>query len=247
MSNYIGIVGGVGPFASALLYKKICELVSATKEQEHPGLIMTSIPAEITDRTAFLTRKDHDNPSTSVLKHIDILVNSGCKVIGIPCNTMHALSIWSNITEGLKPRKDILLVNMVESVVQYCINQNYQKILLLSTLGTYQNQVYHEYANQYQLNLAISESTVFKIHDAIYNRDYGIKKHGKLTPGSKAILDEVLMREIEIHDCDSIILGCTELSLVKEYIEQTTSKDVICSVSILAQKLLKSYLINNSS
>ena len=51
MKEYLGILGGMGPMASALFYKMITEKTAAEKDQDHINIVLLS-DAETPDRTA---------------------------------------------------------------------------------------------------------------------------------------------------------------------------------------------------
>lgn len=84
----LGIVGGMGPYATALFYKKLIELTSASTDQEHIECIIYSA-AQVPDRTAFLkTATGAESPLDRLFevchmleKHVDILA--------MPCMTSH--------------------------------------------------------------------------------------------------------------------------------------------------------------
>ena len=52
----VGIIGGMGPLASADLYMKIIEETAASSDQENIPLVIDSYP-QIEDRTAFILGK----------------------------------------------------------------------------------------------------------------------------------------------------------------------------------------------
>jgi len=97
MEKIIGIVGGVGPYAGVDLVTKILNLKKAVKDQDHLPLALMSLPGLIHDRTAFLLGETDVNPAYAISRIIMKLRQVGADVVGIPCNTAHAPSIFNLI------------------------------------------------------------------------------------------------------------------------------------------------------
>ena len=85
--NYdLGIIGGLGPYASSYFYELITKKTKAQKDQEHLNIIILS-HAKTPDRTAYILDNSKENPYPYLLKDCKILEKLGCKLISIPCNT----------------------------------------------------------------------------------------------------------------------------------------------------------------
>ena len=83
----IGIIGGMGPLATADLYRKMIEGTVAEKDQDHVHVIIDSNPW-IPDRTEYIL---HNGPSPlpEIVKSIRRLEAAGCDFLIMPCNTAH--------------------------------------------------------------------------------------------------------------------------------------------------------------
>ena len=86
MKYDLGIVGGLGPLASSLLYETITKNTNANVDQDHLNICLLS-HASIPDRTAFILGKSVDNPYPYLLEDCKTLEKMGVKKISIPCNT----------------------------------------------------------------------------------------------------------------------------------------------------------------
>jgi len=85
----LGVLGGMGPLASAHFMLRLTLLTPASIDQEHIPAILWSDP-RIPDRGAAL-RPGGTDPLPALLHGIEGLKRAGCGAIVIPCNTAH---IW---------------------------------------------------------------------------------------------------------------------------------------------------------
>lgn len=196
MKYDLGIVGGLGPLASAYFYKLITEKTKADKDQEHLNIIILS-DAKTPDRTNYILDNTKENPYPYLLNDCKILEKLGCKLISIPCNTS------AFFHEALRKNISIPISNMIENTVKYIKEKNYKNVALLATTGTINSNLYQNYLDKYKINYILpNQENVMKI---IY--DY-IKK------GKKVPLN--LWKETTNLKVECFILGCTELSTLKE-------------------------------
>ena len=57
----LGILGGLGPLASAYFYELVIKHTKASCDQDHIDMIISS-RATTPDRTAFILGRSHDDP-----------------------------------------------------------------------------------------------------------------------------------------------------------------------------------------
>lgn len=216
MEDAIGIIGGVGPYAGVDIIKKIFDNTAAKTDQEHLDLYLTNLPARIGDRTAYLL-EGGDNPAQGLFESLEKLVMMGSTVVGIPCNTAHAPAIYDELARrALLAFPKLKLLNMIEETCVQ-IARRYPmggKIGLLATKGTHAVGVYRQYFSRYPLLELVEpdEEGQDRVHQAIYDTDYGIKAVSPVSDKAVAVLQEEGRRLIE-KGVDAIILGCTELPL----------------------------------
>jgi aspartate racemase len=85
----LGVLGGMGPLASAQFMLRLTMLTPASKDQEHIPAVLWSDP-RVPDRGEALQPGGAD-PLPWLLRGIDGLKRAGCGAIVIPCNTAH---VW---------------------------------------------------------------------------------------------------------------------------------------------------------
>ena len=85
MYKSIGIIGGMGPAATADLMKKIIDMTDASCDQEHIHMLIDS-NTNIPDRTAAILHGGED-PVPEMLASARRLEGAGADFLIMPCNT----------------------------------------------------------------------------------------------------------------------------------------------------------------
>ena len=84
----LGVLGGMGPLASAQFMLRLTLLTPATRDQEHIPAVLWSDP-RVPDR-GHARMAGGEDPLPWLLRGISGLRRAGCGAIVIPCNTAHA-------------------------------------------------------------------------------------------------------------------------------------------------------------
>lgn len=221
----IGIIGGMGPLATADLYTKIIKFTLAEKDQEHVPVIIDSNPL-IPDRTAYILQGG-ESPLPEIVKSIRRLEAAGCDFLIMPCNTAH------HIIDEIKATTKIPFINMMEETVKV-VAEMYpgEKVGLLATDGTAKSGAYHKYFASVGLDVIIPKDHQEDVMDYIYK---GVKT-GNLEKDLKGL--EMAIHEMEAMGATIFILGCTELSAVSQKI-RTIDKVLLDPLEILAVRSIK--------
>ena len=83
----LGVLGGMGPAATADFQRVLAERTPAGTDQEHPRMIVYS--HTITpDRTTFLLGKGPD-PTEYIKDGLKTLIGWGADILCVTCNTAH--------------------------------------------------------------------------------------------------------------------------------------------------------------
>jgi aspartate racemase len=83
----LGVLGGMGPLASAQFMLRLTQLTPATRDQDHIPTLLWSDP-RVPDRTGGRLG-DGVDPLAWLLRGIQGLKRAGCRAIAVPCNTAH--------------------------------------------------------------------------------------------------------------------------------------------------------------
>ncbi|MBS3776869.1 MAG: aspartate/glutamate racemase family protein, partial [Bacteroidales bacterium] len=190
-------------------------------DQEHLPVALLSLPEKIEDRTRYLMRETDVNPAFAVADIIGKLENLGAKVVGIPCNTMHAPEIFNEILHQLeKKNSEVKVIHMIREVVGFIARHypNIRKVGILSTTGTWKSNIYPEYLGENKFEPLIPDKQMQEqIHEAIYNPRYGIKAQSDPVDeqAKKTIVKG--LRLLKSQGAEGIIPGCTEVSFALPY------------------------------
>ena len=84
----VGVLGGMGPLATADFMRKVIELTPAEKDADHIPLIVSSYP-QIPDRVGPILRGAAPSPLAALRRERLFLESAGAKIIVMPCNTAH--------------------------------------------------------------------------------------------------------------------------------------------------------------
>jgi len=83
----LGVLGGMGPLASAQFMLRLTQLTPAARDQDHIPAVLWSDPS-VPDRTVGRL-SDGADPLPWLLRGIEGLRRAGCSAVVVPCNTAH--------------------------------------------------------------------------------------------------------------------------------------------------------------
>lgn len=106
----VGVLGGMGPAATADFHHKIVAATPARRDQDHLPLLIRSMP-QIPDRSASILGGS-PSPEPALIEHARALRDGGAAVIVIPCNTAH---LWH---EAVQAAVDIPVLHIVDPVLR---------------------------------------------------------------------------------------------------------------------------------
>ncbi|HDZ35349.1 MAG TPA: amino acid racemase [Thermococcus sp.] len=219
----IGILGGMGPLATAELFRRIVEKTPAKRDQDHPRIIIYNNP-KIPDRTAFILGNGED-PRPELIESARKLESWGADFIIMPCNTAHFFA------ETIQKAVSIPLVSMVEETAREIEKMGLRKAGLLATDGTIKGLVYHRALLGRGIQIAVpGEKDQQLVMKAIYE---GVKA-GNLELGRELLLEVARRLERRV---DGIIAGCTEVSVALK--PNDLSVPLIDPLDVIAEKAVR--------
>lgn len=202
MKKTVGIIGGMGPMATADLFKKIIENTPAKKDQDHIRVLIDS-NTEIPDRTAALL-SGGASPIPALTDSVHRLVTAGADCLIMPCNTAHGFYDAVQEAAGSVP-----VLHMIRLTGEELKRRGISKVGLLATSGTVQTGIYGRNLEGIEILTPNSEE-----QEAVMDLIYGAVKAG-LTEYDASKVQKTADRLLK-EGAQAIILGCTELPLAKE-------------------------------
>lgn len=202
----LGIVGGVGPLATMFIGEMIVRRTKAAKDQDHVNSIITN-NTRIPDRTAYIMGHSNNNPVPVMIEDMKKLSSIGAEIIIIPCNTAH--TFYDELQQG----SPVPVIHMIRETMNRAVQQGAGKVGILATTGTVTSKVYQHAATEYGLEPVLpSDEIQGKVMSIIYDNIKAGKNADKETWHE-------IVNYMERQGCDRIVLGCTELSIVKKEME----------------------------
>ncbi len=201
----IGILGGMGPLATADLFEKITLLTKAETDRDHIRVYIDS-NANIPDRTAAILNNGED-PVPEMASALRNLEKCGADCIIMPCNTAHYF------LPRLQEMTDIPFLSILTAAAEACKKQFPGRTVgILGTTGTLTANLYQKALDQAGVPFV---TPVGKEQEALMQVIYQGVKAGKGPGDYRAdfltVLEGMLARRAEV-----FLLGCTELPLAAQ-------------------------------
>ncbi len=211
--------------ASVYFYELITKHTRADRDQDHIDIIINS-HATTPDRTAFIAGKSVEDPLSVMVEDIRRMKTYGADLVAIPCNTAHYFY------DKLKASTDLPILNIMEETAAYLASIHTRKAGILATDGTVMTGTYDRYLAAHKIDCIRPAEEEQK---SVMHMIYGQIKNG-LTPDPAPVLS--VIASLRARGADAVILGCTELSLMKKVTPLPTycidSLDVLAAATIRA-------------
>lgn len=204
----IGILAGMGPKTTGPFIDQVvseCQSMLGAKEDiDFPPMMIYSLPTPF-----FIDRPiDHEIIEKTLCTGIKRLEASGVAFIAMPCNTAHTYF------NKLKQCVNVPLLNIINATLK-AIPSSSKKIAILGTHQTLDSKLYQSGLEQLGLSHVIQPSWQSLIDELILR----IKK----ADDSQLLVDlwKKLSKELEKHRIDTIILACTDLTIITSKFENS--------------------------
>jgi len=200
----LGILGGMGPYATVYAFKMVLDRFDAKKDWDYPRIIIDNNPKLPSRVRAILFGEHKEEISSSMRKGIMSLVQCGANIIFIPCNTAHyfidKLPAFFN--------NSVKILDMIGLVLGRCKTKEYKNIGVLASEGIVDADVYGKYFAAYK-----GSDVTYLLGEYLKNTREIIEdvKQNKISAKTK----EMFIEQINLFDnVDCVVIGCTELSLL---------------------------------
>ena len=198
----IGILGGMGPLASAEFVVKLVHATPAKTDQDHFPTTLDSSP-QVPDRPTAIY-SDGPDPLPAMLEVIRRLESSGCDLIVMPCNTVHH---WY---ERLTPLTSLPILHIADAVAVRLreLAPEARRVGIMGARVTSRLGVYSERLGQKWEWVYPSEDAL----DTLVMPAVAAVKAGDLAQG-RALFLKALHQLFE-QGIDAVVYACTEIPVV---------------------------------
>jgi aspartate racemase len=221
-----GVLGGMGPLATADFYRRLVERTPASSDQDHLRVAIWADPT-VPDRTAALLGTG-PSPVSRLLDGLRWLELAGADYVAMPCNTAHAY------LEDLRAATRVEILDMVSTTLEQArwMLPALRRLGVLSTRGTRAAAIYEKAARRLDVGViqVTDEIQVTCVDPAIElvkaGRDVDLAANPLLTATAS----------LYAAGAEAVVAACTEISVILE--ERPTATPVIDAASCLIDAVL---------
>jgi aspartate racemase len=194
----VGIIGGLAPQSTTLLYSEIVRLCQQREKIQYPSMLINSlnlweVVSLLDDKNALIQL--FETEIQKIQDYVDFIV--------IPCNTVHF------IFEEIRARTKVPILGIHEEVAKVMATSGVKKVGILGTKTTVYNKFYQTVLGKNSIECAIlDDKDELELNAMIFDKMVYGKNYSEM--------HDLLKKDIGIltqAGCDGVILGCTELPL----------------------------------
>ncbi|MCR5177073.1 MAG: amino acid racemase [Anaerovibrio sp.] len=230
----IGVLGGMGTYATIKMFQQYAEIFPAVKEWERPRIIIDNnctMPSRV---RAALYDENRDELIKSMTQSLELLLHAGVARIILACNTSH---LFLEDIYKLLPEAKEKVVNIIDTCVSDLARRNIEKVYLLASEGTILSGVYQTRLKSAGIKYDVPQECEFD------NLRYCIEavKQSKYDDKARQIFTDFINQK------GTCILGCTELPVLYDlYKKDIKNSSVINPLECALNFVHEDYLKNRS-
>jgi aspartate racemase len=220
----IGVMGGMGPLATADFMRRLALLAPAKVDQDHCRVLAYS-NSKIPDRSAAILGNGL-SPLKSLLDGVAFFERSGADVIVMPCNTAH---YW---LDELVASTKVPFISIFDAIRRDLALHNIRSgaVGLLGTAGTIKSGMFQR--DLIASGFAVIEPTPVEMDELIEPAIRAVK--GSQIEAARPRVHAAL-QALAARGAAAVVLGCTELPLAVDATEQECEALIIESTQSLAE------------
>lgn len=197
----LGVLGGMGPLASAHFMTRLTLLTPATTDQEHIPAILWSDP-RVPDRTS--ARRGGADPLPALLRGIKGLVAAGSQAIAVPCNTAHG---WF---DEMSAEAGVPLLHIVEAAATELrkVVSSGRTVAVMGTAATLEMRLYQDRLAALGWKVITPEAGEMA---RLVSPAIAAVKSNRVNEAYAPLAEAV--RALARRGAEALVLGCTEIPL----------------------------------
>lgn len=227
IKRMLGVLGGMGPLASAHFMTRLTLLNPASRDQDHIPAVLWSDP-RIPDRTLG-RRTGADDPLPGLLRGIRGLQQAGCGAIVIPCNTAHG---WFDEMQA----EGTPILHIVDATAKDLVDVLPNGTVgIMATAATLAMRLYQDRLEQLGWHCIAPTDEQMRSH--VSPAIAAVK--GNRVAEAYAPLAEMVL-SLRDRGAGAVVLGCTEIPLgIQAGPWQTLGVPVVDSIDALARAAIR--------
>ena len=207
--------------ATAYYLELMINMTDAATDQEHLQSIVMNFPT-VPDRTAYILGRSEESPLEPMVSLGQQLKAMGAAVIATPCITAHYFH--QDLQEGI----GLPMIHGIECIARQLADSGITKVGLMATDGTVQSGIFQRQVEEKGMELILPDT---EGQAAVMTLIYDQVKAGKQPDLS---LFEAVKKQLRSKGAQVVVLGCTELSMIKE--EFPLGDGILDALEVLAQE-----------
>ncbi|MCD8045265.1 MAG: amino acid racemase [Clostridiales bacterium] len=220
----LGVIGGLGPLATACYLELIIRMTEAKRDQDHIDMILYNCP-HIPDRTEYILGRSEESPAPEMIRIGQALARQGVDYIGIPCITAHYFH--RELTENIS----VPIIHAIHETGEELSQNGIRKVGVMATDGTVQSGLFQEHLREMGIDVILPDERHQRyVMEIIYDN---------VKAGTPVDLDKFHRASAHLlrQGAQINILGCTELSLVKK--DYPIGREFLDAMEVLAQRSVR--------
>lgn len=158
----LGVIGGLGPLATACFLEMVTEMTDASRDQDHLEMIIYSVPW-IPDRTDYILGRSQDSPIDPMIEIGRKLAGEQVSCIAIPCMTAHYFY------RELSERIPVPIVHGIYETGMEIQKNHIEKVGLMATDGTIRSRIFQDQLENMGLKVLLPDEQCQQyVMDVIY-------------------------------------------------------------------------------
>jgi aspartate racemase len=201
----LGILGGMGPEATAALYlgiiRRCQQQLGARYNSDFPQIIINSAPVPDGQMWTGFRSSRVENFLRSNIK---VLQHAGADFVAVPCNSAHYFM------PIMRRAVQIPVLSIVEETAKQIMQQRLSKVLLLATTFTAINRVYDECFSSNGVELVKPERREQGFIENIIVR----VESGMRLGDDRSRIRGIIRKHQKTDHVEGVVAGCTEIPLL---------------------------------
>ena len=225
----IGVLGGMGTYATINLFQEYADIFKAPKEWDRPRIIIDNrctMPSRV---RAYLYHEKVEELVNEMSESMEYLTNAGANKIILACMTSHLFlpTIYEKV-----PKLQGKVLNLIENCSKRINEDQVKEVYLLGSEGTIGSKIFQNELEKYGIKCLVPDE---KEYSSLRDVIEAVKQDNYTDETEKKFLDLV-------NRSDYVILGCTELPILyKRYRDKIVIKKAYDPLRLALEELQKEY------